>query len=125
MVGERCIRLDGDFPAISLQAWSADHRRGRVHYYSTVATEGEYDYLLQPGRDLRAGPSSSARSPMRPIYHLAAPGDDRTLCRNTRAAFVSVQAYEFGQRALCLSSVGAVPSRRQRTFATFGRIHAA
>ena len=68
-----------------------------------MVDEGQYEYLLESGRRLASDPRvHTDRFPMRPCYHLAFPGEDRTLCDNLRTAYVSIQRDELEELEICM-----------------------
>jgi hypothetical protein len=68
-----------------------------------MVDEGQYDYLLESGRHLQSDPRVHLDAPpMRPRYHLALPGEDRTLCDNLRTAYTSIQREQLEGLDLCM-----------------------
>ena len=68
-----------------------------------MVDEGQYDYLLESGRPLTSDPRVHLdRPPTRPRYHLAWPGDDRTLCDNLRTAYTPIQRDKLEDLDLCM-----------------------
>jgi hypothetical protein len=68
-----------------------------------MVDHGQYEYLLELGRPLASDPRVHVDPPaMRPRYHLAFPGEERTLCDNPRTAYVSIRREGLEEVDLCM-----------------------
>jgi len=76
---------------------------GPVCTLRMMVDQGQYEYLLELGRPLASDPRVHADPPaMRPRYHLAFPGEERTLCDNPRTAYVSIRREGLEEVDLCM-----------------------
>ena len=88
-------------PDATLLTWAISR------YSPKVVGEGQHEYLLESGYHLPSFPRVRLdRPPLRPLYHLALPGEDWTLCGNRRTAYVSVQRDDLEQMDLCVRCDG-------------------
>ncbi len=68
-----------------------------------MVDEGQYEYLLESGHPPKSDSRVHVDSPAtRPRYHLAWPGEERTLCDNLRNAYEPIQRDDLEELDLCM-----------------------
>lgn len=68
-----------------------------------MVDEGQYDYLAEVGGPTASDSRVHVDPPAtRPRYHLAYPGEERTLCDNLRTAYISVQREDLEDLDPCM-----------------------
>lgn len=76
---------------------------GPVCTLQAMVDQGQYEYLLELDRPLASDPRVHVDPPAsRPRYHLALPGEERTLCDNPRTAYVSIVREGLEDVDLCM-----------------------